>query len=100
MHTKQHPLKEFDTSEHLKTPEDIVDYLNAIIAKDDQELFLAALGDVAKAIGMTQIAQKTGLGRESLYKTFSGKANPRFETINAVLKAMGASIQLSTRANH
>ncbi|MDO5680691.1 MAG: putative addiction module antidote protein [Pelistega sp.] len=100
MNTKKHNIKEFDVSEYLKTPEDIVAYLNAVIAEDDQELFLAALGDVAKAIGMSRIAQETGLGRESLYKTFSGKTNPRFETIISVLKAMGATIQLNTRTNH
>jgi probable addiction module antidote protein len=90
-------ISEFDASEYLTTPEDIVAYLNAAIEEGDDERFLAALGDVAKAQGMAQISEATGLGRESLYKTFSGKTKPRFETVNAVLKAVGASIQLTAK---
>lgn len=90
-------ISEFDASEYLTTPEDLVAYLNAAIEEGDDELFLAALGDVAKAQGMAQISEATGLGRASLYKTFSGETKPRFETVNAVLKAVGASIQLTAK---
>ncbi|HBP28069.1 MAG: addiction module antidote protein [Advenella sp.] len=90
-------ISEIDASEYLTTSEDIVAYLNAVIEEDDGDLFLAALGDVAKALGMAQISEVTGLGRESLYKTFSGKTKPRSETVNAVLKAVGASIQLTAK---
>ncbi|MFA5702736.1 MAG: addiction module antidote protein [Advenella sp.] len=93
-------ISEFDASEYLQTPDDIVAYLNAVIEDGDQELFIAALGDVAKAIGMAQIAQETGLGRESLYKTFSGKTKPRFETIVSVLNAVGATITLTKKMSH
>ncbi|MBK1782670.1 putative addiction module antidote protein [Advenella sp. WQ 585] len=93
-------ISEFDASEYLQTPDDIIAYLNAVIEDGDQELFIAALGDVAKAIGMAQIAKETGLGRESLYKTFSGKTKPRFETITSVLNAVGATITLTKKMGH
>lgn len=90
-------FSKFDVSEYLTTPEDIVAYLNAVVEEDDDELFLAALEDVVKAPGMTQICEATGLGRESLYKTFSGKTHPHFETLDAILKAIGASTQLTEK---
>ncbi len=93
-------ISEFDASEYLKTTEDMIEYLNAAIEEGDDELFLAALGDVAKAQGMAQIAEASGLGRESLYKTFSGKTKPRFETVSAVLKALGASIHVTAKVGH
>jgi probable addiction module antidote protein len=67
----------------------IAEYLSAAAEDPNPEVFVAALGDVAKARGIAQIAKDAGLGRESLYKTLSAGAHPRFETINSVLHALG-----------
>ncbi|EEW40145.1 putative addiction module antidote protein [Klebsiella pneumoniae subsp. rhinoscleromatis ATCC 13884] len=84
-------LRKWDSAEHLKTEEDIVAYLEACIeeAGDDAAFIAAALGDVARARGMTQLARDTGIGRESLYKALSGEGNPSFGTILKVMKALG-----------
>ena len=77
--------------DYLKTDEDMVQYLQACIdeAGDDAALIAAALGDIARARGMTQLARDTGLGRESLYKALSGEGNPSFGTVLKVLAALG-----------
>jgi probable addiction module antidote protein len=79
----------FDASEYLDSDEAIAEYLTATLEDGNPDVFLAALGDVAKARGMSQIAEAAGLGRESLYKALSEGAHPRYETINAVLHALG-----------
>jgi probable addiction module antidote protein len=79
----------FDVAEYLDSDEAIAEYLTATLQDDNPNVFLAALGDVAKARGMAQIAEAAGLGRESLYKALSEGAHPRYETINAVLHALG-----------
>jgi probable addiction module antidote protein len=79
----------FDVAEYLDSDDAIAEYLTATLEDDNPDIFLAALGDVAKARGMTQIAEAAGLGRESLYKALSEGAHPRYETINAVLHALG-----------
>jgi len=66
--------------------------LSAAGEDPNPDVFVAALGDVAKARGMAQIAKDSGLGRESLYKALSAGAHPRFETINSVLRALGVKI--------
>ena len=71
----------WDASEYLETEEDVVAYLNAVIEEGDPELLQAALGDVAKARGMTSIARDVGVSRESLYKSLSASGNPSFQTI-------------------
>lgn len=76
--------KEFDAAAYLDNDE----YLSAAAEDPNSDVFVATLGDVAKARGMAQIAKDTGLGRESLYKALSIGAHPRFETINAVLHAL------------
>jgi len=80
---------EFDPADYLDSTEVIADYLSAAAEDPNTDVFLAALGDVAKARGMAQVAKESGLGRESLYKALSAGAHPRYETINAVLHAMG-----------
>ena len=85
----------FDPSAYLDSDEMIAQYLAAAVEEGDPELFLAALGDVAKARGMAQIAKDAGLGRESLYKALSPGAHPRFETINAVLQALGVKFTIT-----
>jgi probable addiction module antidote protein len=79
----------FDPADHLDNDEVIAEYLSAAVEDPDPNMFLAAIGDVAKARGMAQIAKDAGLGRESLYKALSTGAHPRYETVNAVLRALG-----------
>lgn len=79
----------FDPAEHLTSETVIAEYLSAASEDPNPDVFLAALGDVAKARGMAQIAKASGLGRESLYKALSAGAHPRHETVNAILHAIG-----------
>lgn len=84
-------LRKWDSVEYLKTDEDMALYLEACMeeAGDDAAFIAAALGDIARAKGMTQLAKETGLGRESLYKALSGEGNPSFATILKVVRALG-----------
>ena len=84
--------KLFDVVDFLKTEEDMKAYLDEALASGDSSLVAAALGDVARAKGMTRIAEETGLSRESLYKSLSDKGNPEFATVIKVLKALGYSL--------
>ncbi|MDQ6703642.1 MAG: putative addiction module antidote protein [Pseudomonadota bacterium] len=79
----------FDPADYLDNDEVVAEYLSAAVEDPDPNVFLAALGDAAKARGMAQIAKDAGLGRESLYKALSTGAHPRYETVNAVLRALG-----------
>ena len=88
-------LSKCDIADYLTDDESMTAYLNAIMEEDDQDLLLAAIGDIAKAKGMSQIAEQAGLGRESLYKALSPGAHPRFDTIRRVLHALG--LGLTTR---
>ncbi|PYY85792.1 putative addiction module antidote protein [Pseudomonas sp. TKO26] len=94
MHT---PVTRFDAAEYLKSPEDMVAYLDACFEEDtgDGKLIRAALNDIARARGMTQIARDTGLGRESLYKALGSQGNPEFATIIKVMKALGLKLHVS-----
>lgn len=91
-------LRKWDSAEHLKTDEDIVAYLEACMeeAGDDAAFIAKALGNIARARGMTQLAKETGVGRESLYKALSGEGNPSFGTILKVMHALG--LRLHTTA--
>ena len=84
-------LKKWDSTEHLKTSEDMAMYLEACFeeASDDAAFIAKALGNIARAKGMSQLAHDTGLGRESLYKALSGQGNPSFATILKVTRALG-----------
>jgi probable addiction module antidote protein len=79
----------WDAADHLETQEDVVAYLEAAFEDGDPTLIAAALGDIARARGMSQIARETGLGRESLYKALSPEGNPEFATIIKVVHALG-----------
>jgi len=85
----------WDAAEHLKTDEDIASYLDATFEDGDPALMSAALGDVARAKGMTQIATEAGLGRESLYKALSPEGNPEFATIVKVVRALGLRLKVA-----
>jgi probable addiction module antidote protein len=85
----------WDPAEYLKTDEDIAYYLEAVFEDGDPALIAAALGDVARAKGMSQVAQATGLGRESLYKALSGQGNPEFATVLKVLRALGLRLKVA-----
>ncbi len=85
----------WDFSEHLKTDEDIADYLEAVFEDGDPALITHALGVVARAKGMSQIAQAAGLGRESLYKALSPEGNPEFATVLKVVRALGLKLKVA-----
>ena len=85
----------WDVSEHLSTEEEIAAYLNAVTEDGDPRLMQAALGDIAKAKGMTQIARETGLGRQSLYKSLTADGNPSFTTVLSVAKALGMRLEFT-----
>jgi probable addiction module antidote protein len=86
--------KPSDASGYLESDEDIAAYLTETMHTDDLDAVVHAIGVVAKARGMSQIAKKAGLSRESLYKSLSGGAHPRFETIVGVLKALGLRLNV------
>ena len=88
-------LKEFDASAYLDNEEVIAEFLTAALEDGDPEVFLAAIGHVAKARGMSAIAESTGLGRESLYKAFAPGAKPRYETVQKVLQSLGVKINVT-----
>ncbi len=85
-------ITRFDAADYLDSEEMIAEYLNAVIEDDDLSLLIAAISDVAKAKGIKQIAELSGLGRESLYKALVPGAKPRFETIFKILKSLGVSM--------
>lgn len=93
-------LTDYDVSEHLRTPEEMAAYLEAcIIESDGDAAFVAkALGDIARAKGMTALAQETGLGRESLYKALSADGNPQLSTVLKVAKALGLQFSVKPAA--
>ena len=81
----------YDVAEHLRTPEEMAAYLEACLEEADGDAaFIAkALGDIARARGMSQVAKDAGLSRESLYKALSGDRSPNFDTILKVVRALG-----------
>lgn len=81
--------RHWDVIEHLKTETDMAAYLEAVLEDGDPLLITAALGDIARAKGMTELARATGLGRESLYKALSAEGNPEFATVLKVIRALG-----------
>ncbi len=85
-------LRKFDVAEYLDDGEAIAEYLTAALEDDDPNFIITALGDIARAQGMKDIAEKTGLGRESLYKSLSEGASPRFETVQRVFSALGMKL--------
>ena len=91
-------LAKFDAAEYLDSNEVIAEYLNAALEDEDPNVFLAAIGDIAKARGMTELAKESGLGRESLYKALAPGAKPRYDTVLRVIRALG--VELHTVPTH
>ena len=85
-------LSEFDPSKYLDDDEAVTEYIRLAIEDGDPGLIAAALGDVARARGMTQVAQAAGLSREALYKALRPDAHPRFDTIQKVCLALGVKL--------
>ncbi len=88
-------LLPFDAARYLTDDAAVAEYMTAVLEADDPDLLLLALGDVARARGMTQVAKDAGLGRESLYKALAPGAKPRFDTVLKVARALG--VQLTAR---
>ena len=88
----------WDAAAFLETDEDIAHYLEAVFEDGDPTLVAAALGDVARAKGMSRVAQAAGLGRESLYKALSTEGNPEFATVLKVMRAVGLKLKVTASA--
>ncbi len=84
----------FDIADYLDSNEMIAKYLNTVLAEGNESDVITAIGHIAKSIGMTRIAQETGLSRPNLYKALSNGSRPQFETIMKVLRAIGGQIQI------
>ena len=91
-------LPDFDFSEHLDSEQAIADYLTVILEENDPALLAAALGDIARARGMSEIAKASGITREALYKALRPDSQPRFDTVNRVCAALG--VKLVAQAVH
>ncbi|WP_262249375.1 addiction module antidote protein [Parapedobacter soli] len=85
----------FDIADYLDSNEMIAEYLNAVLEEGSDTDVITAIGHIAKAVGMTKIAEETGMSRPSLYKALSDGAKPQFETIMKVLRAIGGQIRIS-----
>ncbi len=96
--TNQLKVSPFDASDYLDSEEAIAEYLTAALENSDPDAFLMAVRDVAKARGISKVAESAGLGRESLYKALRPGAQPRFETVRRLLEALG--VKLDVRAGN
>ncbi|MFC5281924.1 addiction module antidote protein [Pedobacter alpinus] len=85
----------FEIADYLDSNEMIAEYLNAVLEEGNDTEVVTAIGHIAKAIGMTKIAQETGMSRPSLYKALSEGAKPQFSTIMKVLKAVGGQLKIN-----
>ena len=83
----------WDASDYLDSPESIAEYLTAALEDGDPDLLLAVLGDIARAEGMSKVAERAKLGRESLYKTLKPGSKPRFDTILKVMHSLGIHLE-------
>lgn len=88
-------LKKFDVVDFLDNDEALVEYLNAALEEDDPKYFAKALGNVARAKGMTSMSEATGLGRQSLYRSLSDEGNPHIETLFRVLAALDVRLAIT-----
>ena len=88
-------VKKFDPSAYLDNDEVIAEYLTAALEDSNPDVFLSAVRNVAKARGMSEIAESTGLGRESLYKAFAPGAKPRYDTVLKVLQSLGVRLTVT-----
>jgi probable addiction module antidote protein len=89
-------LSDFDISQYLDNKEIITEYLSQVLEDGDMDEFFVAIGNIAKAKGISKISNDTGLGRESLYKTFRKGSKPRFDTVLRVLKALDINLKASS----
>jgi probable addiction module antidote protein len=87
--------RRWDAAEALETKVDIAAYLDAVLEDGDPDLLKAALGDIARAKGMSEIAAAAGVGRTNLYKALSSDGNPEFATVAKVLKALGPRLRIA-----
>ncbi|AWU93298.1 addiction module antidote protein [Azospirillum ramasamyi] len=87
--------RSWDIVDSLNSDERIAAYLDAALEDGDPQLILAALGDIARAKGMTEVARNAGLGRQSLYKALSSEGNPEFATVLKVIKSLGLRLTVS-----
>ena len=92
----RHKLVPFDAARYLTNDDAIAEYMNAVLETGDSDHLLLALGDIARARGMAQVAKDTGLGRESLYKALAPGAKPRFDTVLKVARALGVKLTAQT----
>ena len=90
--TNVNDLPEFDIAQHLRTDVDVAEYLCQVLEEGDSSELAAALGHIAKARGMTEIAKATGIKREALYKALRPNSQPRLDTIQRVCKALGVKL--------
>jgi probable addiction module antidote protein len=88
----------FDIADYLDDNKMIAEYLNAVLEDGDSQELVAAIGHIAKAIGMSKIAEQTGLSRPSLYKALNQDSKPQFDTIYKVLKAVGGQLKIDSTA--
>lgn len=98
---KRKPMKskKFEIADYLEDNEMISAYLNTVLEEGDSSDLVIAIGQVAKAVGMTKIAEETGMSRPSLYKALAEGSKPQFDTIIKVLKALGGKIQIEPLAS-
>lgn len=89
MKSQKVKFSRYDTADYLQTEEDIAAYLEAVMEDGDPSLIAAALGDIARARNISQLARDVGMSREGLYKALSGEGNPTFTTITKVANALG-----------
>ena len=82
-------VSRFDVADYLKTKEDIACYLECVLEENDQELLIKTIGDILRSEGYAKIAKQTNETRQGLYKSFSGKVKPRFETVYKTLDSLG-----------
>ena len=93
-------LPNFDLADYLKADEDIAEYMSQVMAEDDPSELLYALGMVARARNMTQLAREVGMTREGLYKALSGTGNPSIATVMKVMKALGLRLNVTPSRVH
>jgi probable addiction module antidote protein len=89
-------VRRFDAAEYLSDEADVAEYLKAAAAEDDPRVLAAALGDVARARGMSEVARRTGITREALYRSLSAEGNPELITLTKVLRAVGMRLTVQS----
>lgn len=95
MSEAHHDVATLDIAEHLRTPEEIAAFIEAAIELGDYPTLLRALAHAARAQGMAEVAERSGLGRESLYKALAPDSKPRFETVARVMKALNLTVSIT-----